>query len=130
MRRFEVTFDQTLEMLVFEMLQRINPRGKGCCYHHVGLLVLQQCISMMTMRPCNHGLKPFDGWQCRDCRAMNELDPDCDDWLACTTCVRVFPVTEHEEEQAPVPLTPSPPTSNEADEDDEGGEASDMSSTQ
>ena len=71
MSQFEETPRQTLEKLVWRTLRHFNPRGKGCCYMHVGLQVLQQCISVMMGWQCNAALKPHDGWQCEDCFGIN-----------------------------------------------------------
>jgi len=42
MREFQETPNQTVAQLLLAILLQINPRGKGCCYMHVGLEVLQE----------------------------------------------------------------------------------------
>ena len=85
---------------------------------HVGLLVLQQCISAMTVRECNRQLKPHNDWQCLECLAVNEKDPDFDD-RACGACLAVSLVAEHqleeEEVDSPEPDVESPLASTDSD---------------
>jgi len=64
MNGFSETPYKTVKQLLLEILHKINPRGKGCCYMHVGLLALQHCVSEMALWQCNRQLKPHNGWQC------------------------------------------------------------------
>jgi len=102
MAQFQETPAQTLERLVWDILRQINPRGRGCCYTHVGLLVLQQCISVMTVRQCRQNLTPYHGWQCMSCFALNEDAPELEEPV-CGVCWSEPSVTEQnvEEERAP-----------------------------
>jgi len=97
--QFKETPHQTLEGLLWEVLRQINPRGRGCCYMHVGLLVLQQCISIMTVRQCRQNLRPRTGWQCMQCFVCNEDDPELEERVCCV-CLSEPPGTEHDVEEA------------------------------
>ena len=39
---------------------------------HIGLLMLQECISTMSVGECRPQLIPHHGWQCQECFALNE----------------------------------------------------------
>jgi len=80
---FSETPSQTVKQLLLDVLLKMNPRGKGCCYQHVGLLVLQHCVSEMVLLQCNRQLKPCNGWQCMECLALQPDDPDFDDRECC-----------------------------------------------
>jgi len=109
MRAFQETPSQTLQQLLWNILWQINPRGKGCCYRHVGLAVLQQCISTMMVRQCDVNLKPCADWQCQVCFALNIDEFEVEDRL-CFFCLSGPPVTEHV-----VDLNREEPSSCEAD---------------
>jgi len=94
MREFQETPAKTLNQLLSRLLLRINPRGRGCCYLHVGLAVLQQCISTMTVWQCSTNSKPRADWQCQECFALN-LDELEIEGRKCSSCFAVPPVTEH-----------------------------------
>ena len=83
MNGFSETPGQTVKQLLCQILFQINPRGKGCCYKHVGLLALQHHVSEMALSQCNRQLKPYNGWQCMECLALNPDDPDFDDRECC-----------------------------------------------
>ena len=97
MSHFQETPNQTVEILLWELMQKINPRGKGCCYMHIGLLVLQQCISAMSLQECRRELQPYNGWQCEECFALNEDDSDVSDRFCCA-CLH-FPELEPAEQE-------------------------------
>jgi len=82
---FSETPSKTLRQLLWEILRKINPRGKGCCYMHVGLLALQDCVSGIALLECNQQVQPYNGWQCMDCLALNAGNPNLDD-LECCAC--------------------------------------------
>jgi len=85
MNGFSETPSTTVKQLLIDILRKINPRGKGCCYMHVGLLTLQHCISEMvqTLLQCNRQLKPCNGWQCMECLGLNPDEPNVDDRECC-----------------------------------------------
>jgi len=95
MRQFLETPSATVKQMVIDVLLQINPRGKGCCYMHIGLMVLQQCISMMMVLQCKKNLKPHAGWQCQECSALNLDDVEIGDRY-CSACFFIPPVTGHD----------------------------------
>jgi len=97
MNHFQETPNTTVKQLVWELLQKINPHGKGCCYMHIGLQVLQQCISGMSVRECHLELQPYGGWQCEECFALNEDNPCVSDRM-CGACLCSPPVSEDSED--------------------------------
>jgi len=97
MRGFRETPTRTMEQLLWDILFHINPRGRGCCYLHVGLAVLQQCISTMTVWQCNTNLKPLADWQCQECFGLNNVNADEFEIRdrVCFSCLSVPPLTQH-----------------------------------
>ena len=103
MSHFQETPNTTVEELLRDVLVKINPRGKGCCYMHIGLLVLQQCISAMSVGECWPELQPHNDWQCEECFALHEDDSDSDvsDRICCV-CLSSPTVLEDQPEQEEV----------------------------
>jgi len=93
MNGFSETPSTSVKQLLNEILFKINPRGKGCCYLHVGLLVLQHCVSELALSQCDRRLKPYNGWQCMLCLGLNPDDPDFD-IRECCVCGFVSSVAE------------------------------------
>jgi len=102
-KEFQETPNATVQQLLLAILSQINPRGKGCCFWHVGLRVLQECLSPLTIRPCDRALQPYTGWQCMNCFALNEAETEFEDRM-CSACeMPELLVAEHdvEEEESP-----------------------------
>ena len=49
MRGFQETPNKTVEQLLLAILFQINPRGRGCCYIHIGLQVLQEGLHSASL---------------------------------------------------------------------------------
>jgi len=73
---FEETPKRTVIYLLIDALMRINARGKGCCFFHVGLHVLRRQIVDLIKEKCNpqFTLKADEKWQCASCLVLNDLE--------------------------------------------------------
>ena len=85
----------TIVQVLCQNIARMNLRGKGCCYMHIGLAVLQQTISTIASGQCNQSMKPHSGFQCMHCFALNEEDEDEE----CCVCHEVLSEDSSEEAQ-------------------------------
>ena len=104
------TPNATIEQMLWDILFQMNPRGKGCCYMHVGLAVLQQCISNTAMRQCNQSVQPHSGFQCAECFAVNLEDSE-----ECIACLCPAAVLEHHVEDEQCSDGESPSASSDSD---------------
>jgi len=48
----------TMAMQVLAFLKDQNICGSGCCFYHLSLATLQQCIRNMSNKPCMKHFKP------------------------------------------------------------------------
>jgi len=78
----------TIELLLEEnVLSRINPCAKGCCFQHAALTLMANVIHAMRLKKCSRAIAkshytatPETVWQCHSCGCFNEDDevPECD----------------------------------------------------
>jgi len=73
-KKFCETPHETAAQMVLHILTMLNPRGRGCCFKHIGLITLRQCINMLSENGCDTKLKPATAWQCSLCCAMHNND--------------------------------------------------------
>ena len=82
MPEFKETPTTTVKDLINDAVFRINPRGKGCCYPHIGLQVMWENIIDLMALKCQD-VKPYSGWQCQTCFSLTYDDDDDDDCFVC-----------------------------------------------
>ena len=100
---FEETPKLTINQLIIQTIVQINPRGKGCCYYHIGLDVLLQHISFMKLSECKPRCMPFSGWQCKKCGIVLEDEDAFEERvLMCPLCLSDRPDTMEEVWPTPV----------------------------
>ena len=75
-KKFCETPKETVAQMILTMLTMLNPRGKGCCFKHISLITLRQCISLLNKGGCDTTLKPANAWQCLFCGAMHSNDEE------------------------------------------------------
>ena len=78
MKEFQETPNVSISQLLLKIACMMNPRGKGCCFYHVSLLVLQRNVSELLTKVCVQTLRPNHEWQCPQCLAM--LADDVEDY--------------------------------------------------
>jgi len=96
---FAVTPAATMRHLVFNVLRRCNPRGKGCCAWHIGLQTLLRLALDSSTSECNRDFRPYRGWQCRGCFALHLADES----LTCRVCNSARPFGYRRNVLAPSP---------------------------
>jgi len=81
-RKFKETPKETIDQLILSLLLRLNPRGKGCCFRHIGLVNVHRHICQLVMDECQTEFKPFCAWQCPACFSLQH---ETDEW-PCDIC--------------------------------------------
>jgi len=84
-KKFKVTPKTTRSMMVMDLVSKVNPCGKGCCFWHVGLLTWLRHFSQMLAEECRKDFVPYLAWQCPLCLVLHDTDDDEQDRL-CTVC--------------------------------------------
>lgn len=85
-RKFKPTAKDTMEQMILQVMVRMNPKGKGCCYVHIALATLHKVVSEMSARRCLEAVKPNSSWQCGHCKAVFSEDDGDDE--ECPVCGR------------------------------------------
>jgi len=75
-RRFKETPEDTIYRMLLEMVTQMNPRGKGCCFQHIGLVSLHRRITKLVATGCST-LQPKGSWQCPSCLALHSSEEEC-----------------------------------------------------
>ena len=70
---------KTVEFMIAESLDHINPFGCGCCLYHVSIEMLFESLSKLRARTCPSKYAPLLAWQCESCLALNGNESDSDD---------------------------------------------------
>eukprot|EP00928_Gymnodinium_smaydae_P065546 TRINITY_DN48663_c0_g1_i1.p1 TRINITY_DN48663_c0_g1~~TRINITY_DN48663_c0_g1_i1.p1 ORF type:complete len:572 (-),score=46.80 TRINITY_DN48663_c0_g1_i1:239-1894(-) len=70
-RKFLETPPMTIRQIILDNLWRMNPRGKGCCIHHIKLECLLRQTSELLSHSCTNYPDIDDAFQCRRCFAIN-----------------------------------------------------------
>jgi len=83
---FKETKQDTIERMILNVMRRLNPRAKGCCFNHIALLTLHNVISEMSARGCIKTSKPHCAWQCLECCTVHGDDLGDDDDVDCPVC--------------------------------------------
>jgi len=71
----------TVEFIILEHLVMVNPLGGGCCFYHASLNYFAGVTQQLLGRECDHDVLPNQCWQCHNCCALHDEDPDSDDAL-------------------------------------------------
>jgi len=71
MGKFSETPQTTAVTQIISILKSLNIRNQGCCFYHVSLAFLRQCIRQMAAKPCLPHFLPHQEWQCSECCAMH-----------------------------------------------------------
>jgi len=82
--RLETTPAETMQLGLVEVMHHVRTEIK-CCEWHSVLAMLQLGISELKRDRCDPAWASFSDWQCRSCKAMNELT-DQDDDSVCGVC--------------------------------------------
>lgn len=77
---FAATPESTTVFVLKEMFPHINAHGASgaCCLWHGTVLVVSEALTRLGESSCrsHKGWMPFSGWQCRDCRGLNDVDTE------------------------------------------------------
>jgi len=80
---FRATPLHTIGFMICERARNLHVDPKSaCCHLHAAVDIIQEVASSRQSVPCNHAWKPNSGWQCEDCRALNDNSDDM-----CAICV-------------------------------------------
>merc|ERR1719316_739353 len=58
----------TIDFILREQVQSLNPPGKHCCFWHASLAYLQTVVCQLVVKPCKPVVQPNLGWQCTRCQ--------------------------------------------------------------
>ena len=87
-REFRTTPQETMHRMILQNVVQLNPRGRACCFKHLGLVALQRATCELVARGCDKPLQPYDSWQCRTCYALNDIDDGDEDLQqVCSVCM-------------------------------------------
>jgi len=68
---FQPTPVDTVRILIYQVLEKINTCGKGCCSWHVGLAQLLLTLKALNDGSCPSHFEPSTDWQCNACLACH-----------------------------------------------------------
>jgi len=71
LRDFQATPSRMQRQLLEEMLNKINPRGSGCCLLHIRLFAVMGHAREMAMSECRPEEAVHELFQCSDCKTLH-----------------------------------------------------------
>ena len=77
---FEKTPSVSVGQALQNVIDKINPRGAGCCSWHIAVASASDSLMHMRSGACAPDFEPLRSWQCGRCGFMqdDEEDTDCD----------------------------------------------------
>jgi len=73
--QFAETPKRTVMMCLLDAIEKVNPRGEGCCPYHVALAGVAKVLQEMGVQDCIPDFSPLLDWQCPGCFALNGATP-------------------------------------------------------
>jgi len=86
MRQFYETPKETVYQLLLSILVQINPRGKGCCFRHICLVMLHRRVAELITQECQKQFEPKHDWQCSVCRVVCDSEDGEEAERECSMC--------------------------------------------
>jgi len=99
LRQFRETPMSTLSNMILDLMCRVNPRGEGCCYYHIGLEVFYKQYCQMKGLECMPRYSPYSAWQCSVCFALHDFEDDTFCCICHVGCREDNPDEDGKEEQ-------------------------------